>query len=137
MSDCVLFRKDEVDKILSPKPVRGKRMLRSVSREFPLGILEDHEILDNEAEVHKKEGDLWLCLEGNPTFIYGGELVDAWEKKNADGSLNENELKARSIRGGTEAVLRAGDWLWIPAGEPHRHKCSGTARLAIIKISNV
>ena len=134
MSDCVLFRKGELDKILTAPPKQGKKMLFGVSQKFPLGILEDHEILDNEAEIHKKEGDLWLCLEGEATFIYGGELIESRAKKNADGTTDENELKAKEIRGGAEAVLYPGDWLWIPAGEPHQHRCSGTVRLAIIKI---
>ena len=31
-------------------------------------------------------------------------------------------------------ILKQGDWLWIPAGEPHQHSATGTARLVIIKI---
>lgn len=101
----------------------------------PVAVLEDKEIL-NDAEVHKTEGDLWLCLEGEVTFICGGELVDPRFSKDKDGKDKVNELRAKEINGGAEIVLKPGDWLWIPPGEPHLHKTSGTARLVIIKIPN-
>jgi mannose-6-phosphate isomerase-like protein (cupin superfamily) len=136
---CVLVRKEEINKTLASAPVQGKKLLEplkslAAANKLPFNILEDTEVLNNEAEIHKHEGDLWLCLEGEPTFVYGGELVEPWVKKNADGTTDEREWKAKEIRGGTKAVLKPGDWLWIPAGQPHQHLCSDTARLAIIKI---
>lgn len=127
-----LFKKEEVDKVLAMAPEIGKRMLFK-SSDNPVGILEDKDVV-NDAEVHKTEGDLWLCLEGEVTFICGGELVDPWFSKDKDGKDKLNELKAKEIKGGTEMTLKPGDWLWIPAGEPHQHKCSGASRLVIIKI---
>lgn len=127
-----LFKKEEVDKILASGPEVGKRMLFK-SNNLPVGILEDKEVI-NDAEVHMTEGDLWQCLEGEVTFICGGELVGPWFGKDKDGHENKNELKAKEIKGGTEIILKPGDWLWIPAGEPHQHKTPRTARLAIVKI---
>ncbi|MBI2024697.1 MAG: hypothetical protein HYT03_01210 [Candidatus Harrisonbacteria bacterium] len=139
LAKCFLVRKSEIDKTLATAPTRGKKLLEplkslAAANKLPLNILEDKEVLDNEAEIHKKEGDLWLCLKGEVKFIYGGEMVDPWVKKNADGSLNENEIKAKQIKNGIESILKPGDWLWIPAGQPHQHLCVGTVRLAIIKI---
>jgi len=138
MSKSVLVRKEEIDKTLAQEPTAGKNLLEpfkslAIEKNLPFKILEDKEVA-NEAEVHKNSGDLWFCLQGEVTFIYGGELVDPAFKKNPDGSLNENELKAKEIRGGTEVALKPGDWLWIPAGEPHQHKCSKVVRLAVVKI---
>ena len=130
-----LFKKEEVDKVLAMAPEIGKRMLFK-SSDNPVGILEDKDVV-NDAEVHKTEGDLWLCLEGEVTFICGGELVDPWFSKDKDGKDKLNELKAKEIKGGTEMTLKPGDWLWIPAGEPHQHKTFGTTRLAIIKIPKI
>ena len=135
----ILIKKEQIDKTLANVPVRGKRMLevKTLSKEiaFPYGILEDYEVSDNEAEVHKFEADLWICLEGNPIFTYGGELVNSWVKENKDGTKNENELKAKEISGGETVILKPGDVLWIPAGESHQHQCpTGTARMVIIKI---
>lgn len=136
---CILVRKEEIDKTLAAPPVVGKKLLEplksfSTVSNLPFNILEDANLLENDAEVHKREGDLWFCLEGEVKFIYGGELVESWTVKNSDGTLNENEIKAKEIKSGTEAVLKPGDWLWIPAGQPHKHLCPGITRLVIIKI---
>lgn len=128
---AVILRKEEIDKTLATGSFQGKRLLEplksfAVATGFPVKILEDREVV-NEAEVHENDGDLWQCLEGEVTFVCGGELVDKEIVKNG-------EWKAREINGGTEIVLKPGDWLWIPAGEPHQHKTSSVARLVIIKI---
>lgn len=139
----IFISKKVIDETLStPYPeVPTKRLLEplramSLANKFPMNILEDINIT-NEAEVHRHEADLWQCLEGEVTFIYGGEMVDPWPKRNADGTLDEREWKAKEIKGGTEVVLKPGDWLWIPAGEPHQHFTKGKARLVIIKIPKV
>lgn len=138
-SSYVVVRKAEINETLAIPPSPGKKSLepfKSFAKErgLPFEILEDSQVLDNEAEVHTHESDLWLCLEGSITFICGGELVDPWVKKNSDGSENPRQLKAKVIRDGDEVVLQAGDWLWVPAGVPHQHRCANTARLVIAKI---
>lgn len=142
MDKCVLVRKEEIAKTLATAPTQGKKLLEplkglAAANKLPFNILEDKEVLNNEAEIHKHEGDLWLCLEGEVTFIYGGELFEPWPKKLPDGKVDEREWKAKEILGGTESVLKPGDWLWIPAGQPHQHQCSGVSRLAIIKIPKI
>lgn len=129
---ATLVRKSMIDSALAEPPVKGKRLLErfksfAESSGFPGKILEDTEVT-NEAEVHRTEGDLWFCLEGEVTFVSGGELIDPREHKTPD------ELKGSGISGGTEYLMKPGDWLWIPAGEPHLHKTDATARLIIIKI---
>ena len=137
--ECVFIKKETIDETLSSKAIKGKKLLNPLSaissaKGLPMNILEDSEILDNEAEVHHHEADLWLCLEGKVQFTYGGEMVDPWFKKLPDGSLDKREVKAKQIKGGEEVTMKAGDWLWIPAGQPHVHNCTGTARLVIIKV---
>ena len=127
----------QVDEALAQSPSVGKHLLepmKSITAEhgIPMNILEDHAIA-NKAEIHKNKNDLWLCLEGEVIFTCGGELVDPHVKEK-NGVRNENELLADSIRGGMEIILKPGDFLWIPAGEAHQHRCEGTARLVIIKI---
>lgn len=135
---CVVVRNEYLREMLSGKPVQGKRLLEplkalSLAEGLPFNVLEDADVV-NLAELHKHEADLWLCLEGEVTFVYGGEMVDPWPTRRPDGTVDEGELKAKEIRNGTEAVLKSGDWLYIPAGAPHQHKCAGVARLVIIKI---
>ncbi|TSC89640.1 MAG: hypothetical protein G01um10143_130 [Parcubacteria group bacterium Gr01-1014_3] len=130
--------KNEIDKALASVPVKGKKLLEpfksfAAANKLPFNILEDANV-SNLPELHKTEADLWFCLEGEITFIYGGELMEPVANKNPDGTNNEMEWKGKEIRGGTEVVFKPGDWLWIPPGEPHQHNCAGIARLAIIKI---
>ncbi|MBI1999164.1 MAG: cupin domain-containing protein [Parcubacteria group bacterium] len=138
MPKSVLVQKSLIEETLDTAATDGKKLLEplksfAAERGLPLNILEDKDV-SNDAEVHMHEADMWHCLEGEVTFICGGEMVDPWFGKNKDGSENRNEIKAKEIRGGTTSVLKPGDWLFIPAGEPHRHICKGTARLVVIKI---
>ena len=123
-----------IKKALAAKPSIGKRLLKPLARlmllgKIPFGIVEDFKIQETEAEAHKIEGDLWLCLEGKAEFICGGQLVRPWVRKGSRG----NELAGKDIRGGKRIILKSGDWLWIPPGEPHLHWAK-LARLVIVKV---
>ena len=138
LQSCAVVRKSDIDATLASAPSQGKRLLEPLKAmaaelKLPLNVLEDKEV-SNEAEVHRHEGDLWQCLEGEVTFVYGGEMVEPWAKKLPDGGMDDREIKANEIRNGVEVTLQLGDWLWIPAGQPHSHRTDKTARLAIIKI---
>ncbi len=55
---CVLVRNEEIDKTLATAPTQGKKLLEplksfAATNKLPFNILEDKEVLDNEAEVHK------------------------------------------------------------------------------------
>lgn len=135
---AIFVPKEKIDETLSTTPAEGEHLVEPLKAfafqtGFPAKILEDVRV-QNEAEIHRTEGDLWQCLEGTVTFICGGELVDPWQVQKADGSEDANELKAKNIRGGITQVLKPGDWLWIPPGEPHQHSAEGVARLLIIKV---
>lgn len=110
----------------------GKRSLeplKSLAKEkdIPLNIVEDNQTV-NEPEVHDQANDLWQCIEGEVIFTCGGTMIDPKKVEGKDG-----EWKGAGIEGGTDVILKAGDWLWIPAGMPHSHRCETTARLYIIK----
>ncbi len=135
---CVHLPKGTVDEMLATHATDGKRLLEplktfSRANAFPVNILEDQNV-SNVAEVHMHQADLWCCIEGEVTFIVDGALKDPIVKKLPDGTEDARELSSKEIVGGRTIVLHAGDWLWIPAGQPHQHICTGTARLFIIKI---
>lgn len=141
-NNAVYIAKSRIDETLAVQATAGKKLLEpfksfAASNRLPFNILEDHQVTDNDAEVHQHEADLWLCLEGEVIFVCDGEMENPWFKKLPDGSEDRREIKAKSIRGGTTYVLKSGDWLWIPAGVPHQHNTPGTARLVIIKIPNL
>lgn len=141
LKKCAFIQKSDIEKTLESKPTEGKKLLEplktfALSNKVPFNILENKDI-ENEAEIHHHEGDLWHCLEGETAFICGGEMVNPWFKDLGDGKVDEREVKAKEIKGGVEKVLKPGDWLWIPAGVPHQHKATGVSRLIIIKVPKV
>lgn len=132
MTDYIHIPGSIIEETKNTLPQQGKRSLeplRSFAKEHgvPLAILEDTDV-ENEAEVHKTKADLWQCIGGEAVFIIGGELVEPYTKG------DPNELFAKSIVGGKEQIVRAGDWLWIPASVPHAHRAQGTARFFVIKV---
>lgn len=140
MDDYKIIRKKEIEAVLSSLPTQGKHQLEPLKSLFikkllPFGIMEDHEVSSSEveSEIHKKEGDLFFCLEGKAEFICNGEIIDPWIKEESEG----NEIGGHGIKNGTAIILKTGDWLWIPPGVPHQHSSAKTARLMIIKIPKV
>lgn len=138
IAGCVVISADDITSLLKQESKEGKRELeplKSFSKmtKVPLNILEDTRVV-SEFEVHTQVGDLWHCIDGEVTFTLGGELIDPQIKIGKDGISDEREIRATSVRGGVENVLRAGDWLWVPPGVPHGHHTDRTGRLYIIKI---
>lgn len=124
---------------LEVTPTQGKHHLepfKTAARGTAINLLEDHHVEDNNVEVHRHEADLWICLQGEATFVVGGRLVEPWARRLPDGTEDMRELRAptKGINGGMEYMLHAGDLLWIPAGQPHVHTTVETARLYIIKV---
>ena len=122
---------------LTQVAVDGKRNLEpfhayAKEHKLPIDILEDSKFTGN-VEIHRDEADLWGCIEGEVTFIVGGKAKDA-KVREKNGVIDDLEIRATEIVGGTEHILHAGDWLLIPAGQPHQHKTESMARLWIIKI---
>jgi len=137
-TESTTITNQDIEKTLLSRPKQGKNLLEplksiAIKNQVPFKILEDSAVV-NEAEVHMNEGDLWSCLQGTVIFTCGGELVNPRMRKNNDGTNNESELVATKIKNGKKIILKKGDWLWIPPGEPHQHECDGVARLIIVKI---
>jgi len=65
-----------------------------------------------EVEVHALDTDVFYIVKGSATFVTGGKVVDA--KKTAP-----DEVRGKSIQGGTPHHLSQGDIIIIPHGAPH------------------
>jgi mannose-6-phosphate isomerase-like protein (cupin superfamily) len=65
------------------------------------------------AEVHEKEADVFIIVDGTATIVTGGKLVNAHTEK-------PGELRAASIDGGNRHPLEKGSIIHIPAGVPHQ-----------------
>ena len=133
-----LLTKEDVAKMLAQQPVAGKKMLdplKSIAEKQHLAFniieLTEH---TNKVEVHNYLNDLWFCLEGEVLFLCGGTMQEPHTRVRSDGTLDENEMRAKGLEHAKEIVVQPGDWLWIPAGEAHQHITKHTARFMIIKI---
>lgn len=67
------------------------------------------------AEVHALDTDIFYITEGGATFITGGTVVEPKES-------GANEIRGKSVEGGTEHHLTKGDVIVIPKGVPHQFK---------------
>ncbi len=64
------------------------------------------------ANVHEKEGEFFIILEGSGTLTLGGKLKD--EKR-----VNDANISGAAIEGGTATKLTKGDFAVAPPGTPH------------------
>ncbi|MGA9584351.1 MAG: hypothetical protein WBQ95_03430 [Terracidiphilus sp.] len=64
-------------------------------------------------ELHQNFADIFFILDGHATAVTGGKLVD--EKTTAP-----DEIRGKSVDGGSSQALKAGDVVHIPAGTPHQ-----------------
>lgn len=137
MRTVVHISHDTIAQTLAQAPSQGKRLLEplksaALSAHMPIHVLECTD-MEGAPEVHVREADLWICIEGQPVITVGGSLVDSRAIEN-NGVSNETELTGTRIEGGTEYLLAPGDVLLIPEGIPHALKSKGVARLYIIKL---
>ncbi len=66
-----------------------------------------------EAELHVKQADLLLIRSGAGTVLVGGEMIEG-------KATGPEEVRGKSITGGTRYPVAAGDTLYIPANTAHQ-----------------
>lgn len=66
-----------------------------------------------EAELHVKQADLLLIRSGSGTVLVGGEMIEG-------KPTGPDEVRGKSISGGTRYPVAAGDTLYIPANTVHQ-----------------
>jgi len=74
-----------------------------------------HRVENGKPEWHEKQTDVFYIVDGEATFVTGGELVDSH-------TLAPGQRTGTDIRGGEVRHLSAGDVIVIPAGIPHWFK---------------
>ena len=65
------------------------------------------------AELHKKNNDIFVAVDGEATVITGGTLVDP-QNSSAD------EIVGTRLEGGIAHVMHKGDIIHIPVNTPHQ-----------------
>lgn len=66
-----------------------------------------------EAELHLKQADLLLIRSGSGIVLVGGEMIEG-------KPTGPDEVRGKSITGGTRYPIAAGDTLYIPANTVHQ-----------------
>jgi mannose-6-phosphate isomerase-like protein (cupin superfamily) len=64
------------------------------------------------ASVHETEAELFYVIDGAGTLVTGGKLME-------ERRTNAENLSGTGIEGGVTKRVSKGDWILVPAGEPH------------------
>ena len=99
------FDKSALSKLNADRHLGTERLLDSAFVAFRNG--------NGEAEIHEKQADLLLIRSGEGTVLVGGKIVEG--KPSAP-----DEVRGKSIEGGTKYPIAAGDVLYIPANTVHQ-----------------
>ena len=122
-------------KVFSDKELAG---LATGKGALTLATLVDHEnhyVLiagrtgPGEVEVHEHWIDYMAIQQGEAEFTFGGSLTGARD-------TGPGEKRGGAITGGTVVTIKAGDFLVVPAGQPHLTmvKPGSTFRAIVIKV---
>jgi mannose-6-phosphate isomerase-like protein (cupin superfamily) len=82
---------------------------------------------DGAAETHDKQVDVVTVVSGQGTLVVGGTMVNG--KTTAPG-----EIRGKSITGGSNYPMAAGDVFHIPAGVPHQMLVPKQLIIQVIKV---
>jgi mannose-6-phosphate isomerase-like protein (cupin superfamily) len=72
-----------------------------------------HRQANGSSELHQKDADVFMIIEGDATLITGGKMVGA-------KTTAPNELRGTGIEGGTSQKLGLGDVVHIQPNVPHQ-----------------
>ncbi|MBZ5635765.1 MAG: hypothetical protein LAO55_21765 [Acidobacteriia bacterium] len=99
------FDKLALSKLNADRHLGTERMLDSAFVAFRNG--------NGEAELHEKLADLLLIRSGEGTVLVGGKMIEGKPS-------GPDEVRGKSIEGGTRYPIAAGDILYIPANTVHQ-----------------
>src|ERR1039457_4403480 len=102
-------------KTLAPKMSDKKVATQIIANYGNYSFMVAHREGTGEAEYHATQADVFVVESGEATLVVGGELVEG-------KTTAPNEMRAASIKGGTEKKLAAGDVVTIPAKVAHQLK---------------
>lgn len=99
------FDKQALSKLNPDRHLGTERLLDSAFVAYRNG--------NGEAEIHEKQADLLMIRSGEGTVLVGGKIVEGKPS-------GPDEIRGKSIEGGTRYPIAAGDILYIPANIVHQ-----------------
>jgi quercetin dioxygenase-like cupin family protein len=82
-------------------------------------IMAGHRDGSGRAELHTLDTDIFYVVDGEATFVTGGEMVAPAPDQKPGQPADPTEIRAASIQGGDSHRLTKGDVIVIPRGVPH------------------
>jgi len=84
---------------------------------------------DGEAEIHETQVDVITVISGEGTLVVGGSAVESHP-------TNPGEIRGKSITGGTNHKMSAGDVFHIPAKVPHQMLVPKSLVIQVVKVDS-
>ncbi len=82
---------------------------------------------DGAAETHNTQVDMITVVSGEGTLVVGGTMVDG-------KTTAPNEIRGKSITGGSRHPIAPGDVFHIPAGVPHQMLVPKSLIIQVVKV---
>jgi mannose-6-phosphate isomerase-like protein (cupin superfamily) len=82
---------------------------------------------DGEAEIHETQVDVITVVSGEGTLVVGGSAVETHP-------TTAGEIRGKSITGGTNHKMSAGDVFHIPAKVPHQMLVPKSLVIQVVKV---
>lgn len=120
--------------MLTAVKLSKKSLLKEISFNIidtPLKFVVEQE-KKNDAEIHNNVADLFFLISGNMIFTCNGKLVNPKKSPN-----DQNTLIADKIKNGKKFILKASDWLFVPANCPHQRTTLKKSHFIVIKIPTI
>lgn len=92
--------------------VKGEKLVQGNAGNGVYQVLTARRDGPGEVELHTRDTDIIYILKGTATFVTGGKVVDA-------RNIAPEEIRGKSIEGGTPHHLSPEDIIIIPHGVPH------------------
>jgi uncharacterized RmlC-like cupin family protein len=84
---------------------------------------------DGEAEVHETQVDVIFVKAGEGTLVLGGTVVEP-------RTTGAGEIRGKSIKGGVNKKIAAGDVIHVPAKIPHQMLVPKSLTFEVVKVDS-
>ena len=84
---------------------------------------------DGEAEVHETQVDVIFVKSGEGTLVLGGTVVEP-------RTTGPGEIRGKSITGGVNKKMAAGDVIHVPAKIPHQMLVPKSLSFEVVKVDS-
>jgi mannose-6-phosphate isomerase-like protein (cupin superfamily) len=108
----------------TPKDRNGNA---NMIRLTPYNVNMEHRIMNQAASVHETEAELFYVIDGAGTLVTGGKLIE-------ERRTNPENLTGTGIEGGVSKRVAKGDWILVPAGQPHQYPAVEAGGLTLMAL---